>query len=539
MRHHLTAVLAALTLSLCACTPATPTPSPPGPVLGGASSYPYALRDDVIYFAMTDRFANGSAANDNGPNRNAGDRADPSNPLAWHGGDFAGLKAKIEEGYFGRMGFTALWISPVVLQVPAIAGPSSGPNAGQVFAGYHGYWAENLRLVDPHFGTLSEYQALVTAAHAHGLKVIQDIVVNHLGYNASLAQTQPGWFHTDAECSAASNKTTDCSLFGLPDFKQEVPEVSAYLNDFVTYWRAVSGIDGLRIDTMKHVPDSYWQPFFAAGGAGDPAKVWSVGEVFETSPDTLAHFLNLGAPSVFDFALQAALRDNLSSARGHLDAVADVFAQDGVYSDPTRLTTFIDNHDVRRFVNEVTARGGSDQEAAERLDAALSILFFTRGTPSVYQGTEMAQRGEGDPYNYTTPDSNRQDMNFAALATSTLDERLAALAQARRKYRALTRGTQQELWRPGGSKAVLAYRRMVSGVSGEAGQPVVYVVNGSDATIDLSTLAGGGIPLLGTFGGTALTEITGRASTLAISSDDKLIGLLPPRSVLAVTAPGK
>lgn len=517
--------LAALTLSLSACS-----------LFKAPSTQAREWQDEVIYFAMTDRFANGDPSNDNGPNRDAGDRADRANPLAWQGGDFAGLKAKIEEGYFKRMGFTALWITPVVLQVPAIP-VGDGPNRGKAFAGYHGYWAEDFRKIDPHLGTLDEYRALIATAHRNGLKVIQDIVVNHAGYGATLTKTNPEWFNTKADCDASGNKTTDCDLAGLPDFKQDLPAVTAYLNDFVKYWRDTTGIDGLRIDTMKHVPDAYWKQFFAAGGAGDPAKIWSVGEVFDGNPAYLASFMDkLGSPSVFDFALYFALKDHLSSAGGNLDRVADVFAQDGAYRDPTRLTTFVDNHDVRRFVSEVTERGGTAAQAAERLDMALSTLYLSRGTPSVWQGTEIAQAGLGDPYGNTLGQGNREPMDFARLAGSSLDERLGALAAARSKYRALTRGAQQELWRPNGGAPILAYRRVVSGVTGTAGQPVVFVVNGGDAPVDLSTLGSGGIPLLGTFAGGALTEVTGRANTLSVSGG-KLVGRVPARSVLAVTAP--
>ncbi|PNY81428.1 alpha-amylase family glycosyl hydrolase [Deinococcus koreensis] len=494
-------------------------------------------RDETIYFAMTDRFANGNPANDNGPNRGAGDVADRANPLGWHGGDFAGLKAKIEEGYFGRMGFTSIWVSPVVLQVPAIPGPTSGPNAGKLFAGYHGYWAEDFFKVDPHLGTMAEYKELIKAAHKNDIRILQDVVVNHAGYDATLTKTKPEWFHTKADCDASTNKTTDCDLAGLPDFKQERPDVTAYLNDFIEYWRKETGIDGLRIDTMKHVPDSYWKQFFAPGGVGDPKKLWSVGEVFDGSPAYLARFMDeLGAPSVFDFALHFAFKDQMSSAGGNLDRMADVFAQDGVYRDATRLTTFVDNHDVRRFVNEVTSRGGTPAQAAERLDMALSTMYLSRGTPSVWQGSEYAQVGEGDPYNFPTGQGNREDMDFSKLASSTLDERLGALAGARQQYRALTRGAQQELWRPNGGAPVLAYRRVVPGVRGVAGQPVVFVVNGGDRPVDLGTLPGGGIPLLGTFSGAALTEVTGRANPLSLSGG-KLVGTLPARTVVAVTAP--
>ncbi|MFC4427092.1 alpha-amylase family glycosyl hydrolase [Deinococcus navajonensis] len=536
--------LVALTLSLSACGADRP---PAGGGLSAAGAGSAAIetpgntagvhdwRDEVIYFALTDRFANGTPSNDNGANRNQGDRADVSNPLAWHGGDFAGLKAKIEQGYFRRMGFTALWVSPVVLQVPAIAGPASGPNAGQLFAGAHGYWAEDFFKVDPHLGTMEEYKALVQTAHRNNLKIIQDVVVNHAGYGATLTRTNPGWFHTESECNASSNKDVDCPLAGLPDFKQDLPEVTRYLNSFVAYWQQQTGIDGLRIDTMKHAPDAYWRQFFAAGGPGNPARIWSVGEVFNGDPAVLAHYMDdLGSPSVFDFALYFAVKDHLSSAAGDLAQVANVFARDGVYRDPTRLTTFIDNHDVRRFVSEVRERGGSEAEATERLDLALSLLYTSRGTPSVYQGTEIAQPGLGDPYNYPTGQTNREDMNFAALAQSRMDERLGALAAARLKSPALMRGVQQVLWEPHGGAPILAYRRVV--MDGKGGQPVVVVINNGNTAVDLSTLQGGGIPLLGTFSGTVLSELTGKALTLKIE-EGRLTGLVPARGALMVSAP--
>lgn len=215
------------------------------------------------------------------------------------------------------------------------------------------------------------------------MKVIQDVVLNHAGYDATLTKTHPDWFHTQAECDASSNPTTDCPLAGLPDFKQDLPAVTTYLNDFIRYWRTNTAIDGLRIDTMKHVPDSYWKQFFAPGGAGDAGKIWSVGEVFDGNPAYLAHFMDdLGSPSVFDFALYYAVSQQMSSAGGNLDRMADVFAQDGVYQDASRLTTFVDNHDVKRFVSEVTGKGGTPAQAAERLDMALSTVYFSRGTPA-------------------------------------------------------------------------------------------------------------------------------------------------------------
>ena len=490
-----------------------------------------AWQDEVIYFALTDRFSNGSSSNDNGADRNAADRVDPGNPLGWHGGDWQGLKQKIESGYFRTLGFTALWISPVVLQVPSIP-VNSGPNTGKTFAGYHGYWAEDFFKTDPHYGTQAELKALVDSAHRNGLKIIQDVVVNHAGYGSALTTQHRDWFRINEKDKPEECGTDDVTmcLAGLPDFKQDVPAVTTYLNDFVTYWKTNVGIDGLRIDTMKHVPDAYWKQFFAPGGVGDPAKLWSVSEVFNGDPAVLARYMDvLGAPSVFDFALYFAVKDNLSSTSGNLDAMADVFARDSAYQDASRLTTFIDNHDVPRFVSEVLNRGGSSAEAVQRLDLALSLMYASRGTPSVYQGTETAMPGKGDPYDHPPGQSNREDMNFTAVAGSPTAARLQTLAAARAATPALRRGVQQELWRPNGQAPLYAFRRVLSGSN-----PVVAVLNNGGSDLKLSSLSGGGIPLLGTFSATDLKELTGRTTTLKVQGG-LLVGTVPARTLLMVS----
>ncbi len=489
-------------------------------------------REEIIYFAMTDRFKNGDPTNDSGARRpDAADEgtSEAQNPLGWHGGDFAGLQQKIEAGYFQEMGFTAIWISPVYLQVPAItvSDPTS-PNDGKRFAGYHGYWAEDFFQVDPHFGSFEAYQQLVLAAREHGLRIIQDMVVNHTGYDAELTRTHPHWFHT--ECTSVQS----CPLAGLPDLDDRIPEVQAFLNAAVRYWVENFGIDGIRMDTVKHVYDEYWQQFFALGGPGDPERVWTVGEIFDGNPSFLAHYMDtLGLPAAFDFPLYFRIKDHLSHPGGNLNDVAVIFDQDKVYSDPTRLVTFVDNHDVPLFMSEAKRRGVSEAHARERLDAALSFIYMVRGTPSVYYGTELARLGLGDPYSHEPFAGNRVKMDFEAEAP--LAGRLARLAEARREYRALTHGAQDELWRPHGGAPIYAFRRSLDGEA-----PVVAVLNNGDTAVELSTLHGGGIPLLGTFAsGAELSEITGRVHNLTLDASGRLVGTVPPRTLLAVSgAPG-
>jgi glycosidase len=497
---------------------------------------PTDWRQEVIYFAMTDRFKNGDASNDDGALRpGAGDEgaSEAENPLGWHGGDFTGITQKISEGYFQEMGFTAIWISPVYLQVPALTvNDAASPSDGERFAGYHGYWAEDFFQVDPHFGAFAEYQELVQTAREHNIRIIQDMVVNHTGYDAELTRTQPAWFHTQQDCDLAppEERVQACPLAGLPDLDDRIPEVRDFLNATVRYWVDNFGIDGIRMDTVKHVYDEYWRQFFAPGGPGDPNVVWTVGEIFDGSPAFLAYYLDeLGLPAAFDFPLYFRIKDHLSHPGGNLDDVAVIFDQDGAYHDPTRLVTFIDNHDVPLFMSEAMNRGISQDRARERLDAALSLIYTVRGTPSVYYGTELARSGRGDPYNHPPFEGNRVKMDFEAEAP--LAGRLAALAEARQSYRALTHGEQSELWRPHGGPPIFAFRRTL-----ESEAPVVAVLNNGDAAVELSTLSGGGIPLRGTFAQEAeLSEITGRGHNLSVDASGHLVGTVPPRTLLAVT----
>ncbi|GEM48533.1 alpha-amylase family glycosyl hydrolase [Deinococcus cellulosilyticus] len=491
--------------------------------LGLLSSFALAqtpdFSNDRIYFLLTDRFANGDPSNDLGAN--------PQQPLNWHGGDFKGIIQKIKEGYFQKLGFSALWITPVYLQTPPVP-VTGGPNAGSEFAGYHGYWAEDYFKVDPHLGTLEDLKELVKVAHDNGLKVVQDMVVNHMGYGATLAKTNPGYFHTDAECNSSTSKDQDCPLAGLPDLKQELPEVQMLLNDAVSYWVKEVGIDGIRMDTMKHSSDAYWPQFFAAGGPADPEKIWTVGEVFDGNPVFLSKFLNFGSPSVLDFGLYGAIKDSISGG-GDATRVAEVLAQDSVYPDARRLSTFIDNHDVKRFISEAAERGVTGQAAVERLDLALSLIYTLRGTPVVYYGTELAAAGEGDPYNYPLGRSNREDMKFEGALDTPISKRLMTLNQLRASTPALRNGRYAEVCRPYGDTSIFAFKRS------QLGQPpLVVVMNNGDSPIDLGALP---LELSKTFAASApLTELTGKSLSVSLNGDGNLVGSLPARTLYILTA---
>jgi uncharacterized repeat protein (TIGR01451 family) len=358
------------------------------------------FNDEIIYWALTDRFSNGDAANDNLPGYRPGDAAQPGDPGLWHGGDFAGFKAKIEEGYFQSMGFTALWISPVVFQVPQFFSTTA----------YHGYWAEDFSQIESHFGTLEELQDLVGTAHANGLKIILDVVVNHYGYDAQLVNQEPDWFRLGAPGCDGTNDF-DCSIAGLPDLVHEDPEVKQLVRDNVANLLAQVGVDGIRWDAAKHVNTSIWGDLVSSGAPADRSTLWSVGEVFDGRTTRMAHYLDrVGMPSVFDFPLYGALDQAIASRSAGTDAIGAVFAADTEISDATRLTTFVDNHDVDRFVTRAIAGGAGATQALERLDAAVSLIYGARGIPQIYYGTEIGLQGTA------AGNLNRADMEFALCA---------------------------------------------------------------------------------------------------------------------------
>ena len=238
-------------------------------------------QDDVIYLIMPDRFADGDPTNDE-PKEAPGSH-DRGKARAYHGGDLSGIKAHLP--YLKDLGITTLWLTPIVKNGSA--------------ADYHGYGAVDLYAVDPHFGTLRDYQDLVQAAHQQHMKVFFDVVPNHVGPLHPWVNDppMPDWFHGTAEHHLTSHSPihgefygqaekkekqeptidlfealvdphtppqmrkslTDGWFFGvLPDMNTENPVVEQYLVQNSIWWAETSGLDGYRIDTFPYVSRAFW-----------------------------------------------------------------------------------------------------------------------------------------------------------------------------------------------------------------------------------------------------------------------------------------
>lgn len=374
----------ALVLALLSATPAA------------AQTYRARLpQDEVIYFVLPDRFANGDPANDRGGL--AGDRSrtgfDPSDARYYHGGDLKGLREKLP--YLQQLGITALWVAPIFVNKPVQGGPS------QQSAGYHGYWITDFTHVDPHLGTDAEFKALVDAAHARGMKLYMDIVVNHTadviqyrecvgasscayrgradypyqrrgGVNGvpinpgfdgdatgdfgkltdpSYAYTpfvpeaeknakHPAWlndpiyYHNRGDTTFAGESSTMGDFIGLDDLMTEHPRVVSGMIDIYGSWIDRFGVDGFRIDTARHVNPEFWAAFVPAMLARARAKGIPNFHIFGEVADPAAqaaHTITAKFPAVLDFAFRQALLDSVAGTKG-TDVFEKLFDGDVLYA---------------------------------------------------------------------------------------------------------------------------------------------------------------------------------------------------------------
>ncbi|MEZ0371201.1 MAG: alpha-amylase family glycosyl hydrolase [Candidatus Sericytochromatia bacterium] len=386
-------------------------------------------QDEVIYFIFTDRFANGDRSNDY--------NVKPQDAWAYHGGDLQGIIGKLD--YIRDLGATAIWITPVIDNRDNGFVADFGGGHMQEIWGYHGYWFKDFYKVDEHLGNMAKMQELVQAAHQRGIKVLLDVVVNHTDYDFpfALQGQNPAspyhkWFHHNGEIRDWNNQqqVEDFELAKLPDFDQNNPDTAKYLIDAMKWWISQTHIDGYRIDTVKHVPHSFWQQFDREMRAYAGNDFLLLGEIYTPSPDFMAPYLREGMHSAFDFPLYYAIKDVFGQSQS-MRRLGEHFAKDAVYPDASLLSPFIDNHDVPRFLNEAR-----DQQKA-RLMLSVAFIMSIRGMPMLYYGTETALAGGADP-------DNRRDMTF------NRDPQMMAFVKQmttlRKQHRALRRGRQLEMW---------------------------------------------------------------------------------------------
>ena len=488
---------------------------------------PEDWRDLVIYQIFTDRFMNGDPSNDA-----IEGSYNPSSGTAIHGGDFAGIEQRLD--YIRHLGAEAIWISPVVL------------NAN---AEYHGYAARDFFTIAPHLGGLPALRSMIDAAHARGIYVILDVVTNHMGDLIHSTQSPypdfkyPGtyplsWrnagkrhigffddltrFHAHGAIQTFVQPDEELGeLFGLDDLKTEDPAVVAQLVAAATFLIDSTDCDGFRIDTVKHIEMPFWQEWTPAVRAHAVAAgkddFFMFGEVFDGSDAKNGSYTGTvgGGPFKLDatlyfpmyFTANYVFRE-AEDANAAPAAISDRYAELDEY-DPTsreRLVSFLDNHDLARFMG---FQSPADKDES-RARAALGFHLTTRGVPIVYYGMEQSFDGGGDPFNREDMWDGQWDFGPSAgdnfdLASPLLDF-IRDLIDARRRHEALRRGAFTEIYAEAAGPGLYVFARQTDV------DTVLVAVNSSN--LPQSLVVAGPWPAGTPFGDALDATIAGTATPL-------------------------
>lgn len=371
----------------------------------------------VIYFAVTDRFFDGDASNNDAygvGDYNTGEKGGSS----YHGGDFAGLNQKLD--YLKDLGVNTIWITPIVENITEDQHDNKTDTATY---GYHGYWASDFTKLNKHLGTEQQFKALLDAAHSKGMKIMVDVVLNHAGYGTEK------YFNsilTDADGNSISmirdsNNTISGddkydSLSDLPDFVTENKAVTDQLVAWQTEWMSKYSIDYYRVDTVKHVETTTWEAFKNSltkvnpdfkmiGEYSGAGYANNAGELGTGSMDALLDF------DFNDFA-QKFVTGDISGVESSLQK------RNGAINNTATMGSFLSSHDEDslqyKLVNESKL---SDEEAYNLMKVAATLQITAKGQPVLYYGEEIGQGGA----NNWPLQTNRRDFDWTELEKQKAD----------------------------------------------------------------------------------------------------------------------
>jgi len=495
--------------------------------------------DDVIYLIMPDRFADGDPAN-NAPADAPAAANDRKNPRAWHGGDLRGIINHLP--YFRELGVTALWLTPWYDNWNGL-NTCAKPWCPSTY--YHGYHAIDYYAVEDRFGTMVTLRELVEKAHRLGIKVIQDQVANHVGSRHPWVQDPPldDWFHGSLQ-HHSQNKFQNSALLSphgntaevrntidgwfsddLPDMNQDQPEVARYEIQNSLWWIGMTGIDGIRQDTVQYMPRSFIRDFSQALHDQFP-KLWLVGEVFERDAAQTAFFIgghkgwdgvDTKLDSDFDFSLWNTSLQVFTN-KVAVRALRNQLKYDALYPYPEKVTTLVNNHDTARFMS---LEGATLEGAMMHTAFTLSV----RGIPQLYYGEEIAMEGKEDP-------DNRRDFPggfpgdardaFEANGRTPDEERMYEWTRAwlrmRAEHSAVRRGRLIDLWYDDDS---YSFARQ------DAKETVTVAINRAATESEITIPAGA----IGLKDGSQLVPLIGKTKTTMVVNG---LGTLriPPRTVM-------
>ncbi len=359
-------------------------------------------QDDIIYFVFTDRFYDGDTSNNFD--------VDKTNPVKFHGGDFAGLIKKAP--YLKELGITAVWISPVYINISHFNDADA----------YHYYWAIDFNKIDKHLyspnpnyaeGSKEYLRDLVAELKKYGIKVILDMIVNHAGYTADEYYPKT-WFQD-------GDSVEEDPLCGLPDFDHDNPNVVDYFVNNILDWIEETGIEGIRMDTAKHVEGRFWN-YYKSQVKGKHPTMTIIGEVLyeakDDNPKNIIEEVSMIArfqseydfESIFDFPLRTAIVKTIIKgypltrlARPRLFHNEDKGILDldnhrtGGYTNVNMVVTLLDNHDLDKRIMSLARDMHPGEEnkpmAFQIIKLCLALQFTIRGIPQLYYGTEVGLEG--------------------------------------------------------------------------------------------------------------------------------------------------
>lgn len=371
----------------------------------------------VIYFAVTDRFFDGDASNNDAygvGDYNVGEKGGSS----YHGGDFAGLNQKLD--YLKDLGVNTIWITPIVENITEDQHDNETDTATY---GYHGYWASDFTKLNKHLGTEQQFKALLDAAHSKGMKIMVDVVLNHAGYgredyfNSILTDADGNSISMirDSSNTISGDDKYD-SLSDLPDFVTENKAVTDQLVAWQTEWMSKYNIDYYRVDTVKHVETTTWAAFKNSltkvnpdfkmiGEYSGAGYANNAGELGTGTMDALLDF------DFNDFA-QNFVTGNISSVENSLQK------RNNAINNTSVMGSFLSSHDEDtlqyKLVNESKI---SEEEAYNLMKVAATLQITAKGQPVLYYGEEIGQGGA----NNWPLQTNRRDFDWTELEKQKAD----------------------------------------------------------------------------------------------------------------------
>ena len=426
-------------------------------------------RDSVIYSIFVDRFNDADSSN----NCNVAGVQPAAN---YYGGDWKGITAKIQAGYFTGLGVNTLLITDAVENY---AGAGAGSD-GHDYSAYHGYWPSDETQAEHCFGQEADLKAMVDAAHAAGLKVLLDWAMVHVHISSALYTEHPEWFwplsfnggncvcDDNGVCPWATEYKRCWFTSYLPHWNYTDPNARAYAVARVIDWVQRAGFDGIRADAIKHVETTWMNDLRTAlntqvlAQQNPKQRFYMVGETYDFG--NTAFIKSFVDPTTmldgqFDFPLRRVLlQTTLRGAEPLSNLSSFMDGNDGYYGADAVMSTWIGNHDLGRIIHmaerpprwdqydngsNCSWSGPSvvtDHAAYERVAVAYGVLFTNRGAPLLYYGDEIGMPGCGDP-------DNRRPMQWSGLTTDQqwLQTRISTLGQIRAAHPALRKGTRSTL----------------------------------------------------------------------------------------------